>query len=134
MIKYCKKLSIVLIALFFAVSPSIVSADSVNSAGYIELSPVTAVAASNCSKTNLKTFKDIVSLIVNCYFNDLIYIMLGLAIIFFMFGVFKFMTAEGDDKKAGKDIIVWGIIGIFVLISMWGLVAILQNTFVLNTD
>lgn len=52
------------------------------------------------------------------------------ALIYFIYGVIKFVIAKtGDDKGEAKDIVVRGIIGFFVILSIWGLVGIIQSTF-----
>lgn len=61
-------------------------------------------------------------------------ILIGLAVIAFLFGVMKFVFNAGneDARKAGKDLMIYGIIGIVVMVSVWGLVAFVQSTFGLN--
>jgi hypothetical protein len=57
-------------------------------------------------------------------------LLIGLAVVLFIYGVLVFMFSEGGEKKEdGKKFMFWGIIGIFVMVSVWGLVAILQGTF-----
>lgn len=59
---------------------------------------------------------------------------IGLGVLVFIYGVFNFVTSAGDEEaRAGaKQLIIWGIIGIFVMVSVWGLVNILSGTFDLN--
>jgi hypothetical protein len=71
----------------------------------------------------------IMNLIIGCILTRTAYLIIMAAVVVFLYGVFKFMRAEGEDKQKGREFIFWGIIGIFVMISLWGLVAILQNTF-----
>lgn len=57
-------------------------------------------------------------------------LLISLAIVYFVWNVFKYIiAAEEVDKATAKDKIVWGLVAIFVMISIWGLVAILQGTF-----
>jgi hypothetical protein len=59
--------------------------------------------------------------------------LIGLAVVIFIYGVITTILAEGGEKKEdGKKFMFWGIIGIFVMVSVWGLVAILKNTFKLE--
>lgn len=52
------------------------------------------------------------------------------ALIYFIFGVIKYVIAKtGDDKSEARDIVVRGVIGLFVILSIWGLVGIIQSTF-----
>lgn len=57
-------------------------------------------------------------------------LLISLAVVWFVWNIFRYMIAGNeDDKKAAKMGMIWGIIGIFVMVSVWGLVGILQSTF-----
>ena len=50
-------------------------------------------------------------------------ILITLAVIWFVWGVIQYMTAKEDDqKKAGKSKIINGLIGMFVIVSFWGII------------
>ncbi|MBI5816857.1 MAG: hypothetical protein HZB09_00310 [Candidatus Yonathbacteria bacterium] len=68
--------------------------------------------------------------------NALMPFTVGLAVLFFMFGVFQFIRASGneDEITEGRNRMIYGIIGIFVMVSVWGLVNLLDNTFGLTSD
>lgn len=54
-----------------------------------------------------------------------------LAFFVFVWGVIKyFLLSGGDESKLneGKQFILWGIIGLVVLFSVWGLVNLLLST------
>ena len=63
--------------------------------------------------------------------KTLIPIVFGLAIVFFFWGLVTFLRAAGDPKaqEAGRNQMIWGVIAIAVMISIYGLVAWLQSTF-----
>lgn len=54
-----------------------------------------------------------------------------LAFIFFLWGVMTFMmNAEDQTKRTeGRWFMIWGTVALFVMVSVWGFVQILQNTF-----
>lgn len=54
----------------------------------------------------------------------------------FIFGVVQYMLNPNNSEKRdeGKKYMIWGIIGLFVMVSVWGLVGILSNTFNLNNS
>ena len=57
-------------------------------------------------------------------------LLISLAIVWFVWNVFRYVIATDEvDKAVAKDKMVWGIIAIFIMVSIWGLVAILQYTF-----
>ncbi len=94
--------------------------------------PFTALAQTNtaCSN-NLKTVADIFYFFVCLISKSVIPLLFVLAITVFLFGVVKYMM-NGDDetaRKEGAQFMTWGIIALFVMISVWGLVGILRNTF-----
>ena len=67
---------------------------------------------------------------------QLIPIMFALAIIYFFWGLIKYIRAAGDPKAAaeGRSIMIWGVIAIAVMISIYGLVAWLQSSFGVGTQ
>jgi hypothetical protein len=63
-------------------------------------------------------------------FNIAIYILISFAIVYIVWSVVKyFVMGEGEDKKEQATKIGWGILGLFIILSIWGLVSILKNTF-----
>lgn len=63
--------------------------------------------------------------------NAIVPLLMGLAIIGFVYGVIKyFLNPDNEEKrKDGKSFMFWGIVTLFVMVSIWGLVGILSNTF-----
>ncbi len=82
------------------------------------------------------TFKELVdNVFIDGLIKPIVPLLIGLAVVVFIYGVFTTMLSEGGDKKEdGKKYMLWGIVGIFVMVSVWGLVAILQSTFQLSTN
>lgn len=71
------------------------------------------------------TFKDLVYTqivpFIDGYVIQLLYV---LAFLFFLYGIFKFffLGAGEENRQKGKQFIVYGLIGLVVLFSVWGLV------------
>lgn len=63
-------------------------------------------------------------------------IIFGLAIIGFLWGLMKFIFAAGseDARESGKNIMVWGLVAIFVMASVWGIVRLARDTVGVNND
>ena len=63
--------------------------------------------------------------------NVITYLLIALAVLFIVWNVVMYFIKSGEEadrKKAGMNIL-WGIVGLFVIVSIWGLVGILTNTF-----
>ena len=44
-----------------------------------------------------------------------------------------FISSDEEAKKKGRDRIIYGIIGLVVIIAIWGLVGVVRNSFGLNS-
>src|SRR3989344_4926249 len=55
----------------------------------------------------------------------------AVAFLVFVWGVARFIRSAGSEKeiKDSKNLITWGIIGLFVLVAIWGIVAFMQGEF-----
>lgn len=57
-------------------------------------------------------------------------VLIVLGVLYFVWGVITYVIASDEEaKKAGRDRMIFGIIGLAVIIALWGLVRILTNTF-----
>ena len=63
--------------------------------------------------------------------NTFIGILIALAVIFIIWHAVMFILKAGDPevRKTHRDGIIWGIVGLAIILSIWGLVAIIRNTF-----
>ena len=65
--------------------------------------------------------------------NDvLVPVLFAVAFIVFIYGVAKAYIFSGGDSEAvsqGHRLILWGLIALVVMISLWGLVNVVANTF-----
>lgn len=68
--------------------------------------------------------------------NTVVTLLISFAVIYIIYNVVRYLIAGGDPekRKAGGMGILWGVIGLFVILSIWGLVAILTNTFGTNNN
>lgn len=81
--------------------------------------------------TSNSTLSDLIASILKI-FNSLVPLLIGAAVVVFLYGVFVFIVkSSGGDAGGRKEAInfmVFGIIGIAVMVSLWGLVAFVNNT------
>jgi len=76
------------------------------------------------------TFEDLAGFFVVEIVNNVIILIVGLSVAYFLWGVAKYIL-HSDDTKArgeGRNMMIYGIIAIFVMVSMWGFVNLLNNT------
>ena len=61
--------------------------------------------------------------------NTVIVIIFALATVVFGWGIVQYISAGGNDEKlkAGRQHMLWGIIGMAVMMAVWGLAKILAN-------
>lgn len=53
----------------------------------------------------------------------------AVAFLFFIFGMFRFFFTGGEEnRQRGKQFAVWGLLGLVILFSVWGLVQILLGS------
>ena len=80
-------------------------------------------------------FKELVNnVFIGGLLKPIIPLLIGLGVVVFIYGVLVTMLSEGGEKKEeGKQFMIWGIIGIFVMVSVWGLVNIVGGLFNLDT-
>jgi hypothetical protein len=84
------------------------------------------------STGTIKTIGDVISRI-GTILNSVAPILIALGVIFFIWGVVQYMIGGNEEaKKKGRDKIIYGLIGLVVIVSMWGLVGIIKTTFGLD--
>lgn len=63
--------------------------------------------------------------------NLIIALAISIAILWIIVNIVRYLIAtNGPEKRVeGGKGILWGVVGLFVILSIWGLVAILRNSF-----
>jgi len=76
-------------------------------------------------------FSGLVENILNII-DPLVVLAIILAVMFFLFAVVKYLTQYGNEKARSDSVktITWGIVGLFAMVAMWGLVKLLQQSLV----
>jgi hypothetical protein len=69
-------------------------------------------------------FKSLVEIFYNLV-TDITLVLGSLSLLSFFWGITKFIVsaAAGDSKasKSAKDIMIWGVLALFVMVSVWGI-------------
>ena len=68
------------------------------------------------------TFKELIGLFLDLI-NPVLVLLVGAALLVFFKGLISFIAQSGDTKshQAGRDLMVWGIIALFVMVSVFGI-------------
>jgi len=63
--------------------------------------------------------------------QTLIPLLMGFGLVVFLWGVIKYVSAGGDEekRKEARNTMIWGIVALFVMVAVWGLVYVLSATF-----
>ncbi|PCI29648.1 hypothetical protein COB55_01755 [Candidatus Wolfebacteria bacterium] len=62
--------------------------------------------------------------------GQLIPVAFSAALLLFFWGIAKFILSAGSEEKQseGKSIMLWGVIALFVMTSIWGIVRFLSQS------
>lgn len=67
---------------------------------------------------------------INQLLSWIIPVLITLAVIYFIWGVIQYtISADEETKGAARKKIISGLIGLFVIVAFWGIVALITNTF-----
>jgi hypothetical protein len=94
--------------------------------GLMAFAPLAAFAVANVQNALL---------LIGNLINTATPIVVALALLGFFWGLAIFIFSAGDEKKRGqgRNIMIWGILALFVMLSVFGIIATLQSTLQLNT-
>ena len=73
---------------------------------------------------------DIIETIKPEILNPLIVLLFAVAGVYFVYGVAMFVRAQKSEKgqEEGKSHLMWGIIGIFLMIAVYSIINLIANT------
>lgn len=68
------------------------------------------------------------------FISLLLPIVVALALLGFFWGLAKFIFSAGDEgaKDEGRRIMIWGVVALFVMVSVWGLVQFIGQNLGIN--
>lgn len=76
------------------------------------------------------TFSQLLYNIEQVILNPLIFLLAGLALLVFLYGVFEYIKSADDleERKTGHNHMLWGIIGLAIMFSAYGIIYFVLNT------
>lgn len=90
------------------------------------VTPLFAVAQINT--VYIKGYSDSIVGIIN---SILVPVLIAIAFITFLWGVYKYFilgAAEEKSRTDGRQFVLWGIIGFVIILSLWGIVNLFMGT------
>jgi len=69
--------------------------------------------------------------VVRLIINPFIGLLFALALAYFVWGAAQFVLNAGSEegRKKGKDALVWGLIGLFIMTAVFGILRVVTATF-----
>jgi len=87
-------------------------------------------AGQGCSGVNTAGTIQFIICKIGDLLNTIIPILVVLGVVYFVWGVVTYVISSDEEaKKSGRNRMIYGIIGLVVIVAMWGLVGIVTNTF-----
>lgn len=109
--------------LFLVLAPAVALAQGLSTSG---------ATSGNCDYGSNGTLFGVLCR-VGEFLNSIVPVLIAFGVVMFVWGVISFVVANDEEAKTkGRDRIIFGIIGLAVIIGLWGLVNLLRNTFGLN--
>jgi hypothetical protein len=131
-----KSITRFVVPLTFALMPAVAAAASIsvgvgsNGSWFLGIgSGSGSYGGIGCGASNICYVAATILFIIN---DVLVPLLFAVAFIVFLYGVAKkYILSQGDEEGVaeGHRLILWGIIGFVVMVSLWGLVNVVANTF-----
>jgi len=104
---------------------------SVNVLSVSAANDTTVTSSKICDDNSMKNVKGIVNWGSCFLYKTIVPFLFALATAAFIWGVMEYYINPGNEekRKKGKDYIVGGLMALFVMLSIWGIVGIFTNTF-----
>jgi len=114
-----------------AINPFIAFGQSITGSTNTSTTGSSAPACSSLFGGNISTLKDIIDYATCLISRSVIPLLFVLAIAMFVWGVVQYFLNPNNakDRETARKYIIWALIGMFVLVSISGLVQILRVTF-----
>lgn len=68
----------------------------------------------------------------NLIINPIIILLFALSFVYVLYGIVKFLSSDVSDaatRKSAKDAVLWGLVGMLIMFSVYGLIKVVMATF-----
>jgi hypothetical protein len=91
--------------------------------------PVIALAQGTGQGGQQKTLGNILETI-RTLVNQAVFVLVAIGILVFVYGIVMYVISKDEAaKENARNLIIYGVIGLFAIVAVWGLVNVLANTF-----
>lgn len=80
--------------------------------------------------SSIGDYRTLLQAILTNIVNPVIALMVGIAVLYFLWGAFEFIrnAESSDERKKGGMNMLWGAIGLFLMATAYGVLALISNT------
>jgi hypothetical protein len=73
----------------------------------------------------------LIAKLVQYVVNPAILVVFSFGLLMFVFGLVEFLytLSKGGNVDKGRDHMLWGVVGMFIMVSVFGIIRLLSNTF-----
>lgn len=81
------------------------------------------------------TFAHFLNKLFDLILNPAIVLLFAVALLIFFWGIVQFISSEtaNTKRKEGQKKIIWGLVGLFIMFSAYGIIRLILNTFGLSS-
>lgn len=82
--------------------------------------------------SGIRDLRSLITFVID-YINQGIYLLMALATVFFVYNIVQYFIVKTDsDRKEAGTYLMYSVIGFAVILSFWGMVNVVIQTFSLN--
>jgi hypothetical protein len=89
----------------------------------LALAPMVTLAQAGITTT----YVDSIINALSKWISALVPILIALAVVVLFYGIVRYIWGGAEDKEKAKNLLIWGVIALAVMVSIWGLVGLLQS-------
>lgn len=72
----------------------------------------------------------IIQKVSDAILTPVVYLLFAVATVYFLFGLMKFVLNQDNEEvqSEGKQHMVWGVVGIAIMVSVWGILNLINES------
>ena len=96
--------------------------------GLIGITTAPAMLFAQTYSSNGRDFAGVVGIVLTTI-TYIVPLLTAVALLVFLWGLARFILNAGSEDKVseGKQLMIWGVIALFVLVSVWGIISLFHS-------